>query len=487
MTNQNNKQLTLEQILEIEAKVAADRAAANVYAKAAREARAALESQQLSIEDVKDHVQETEIPKREEDATEVTEVPEQKEEEVPPEETETPEQEEEVAPVVTEVPEQKKEEVPSEETETPEQEEEVSPEETETPEQEEEVPSEETETPKQEEDVTTEVTEAHKQEDVSEEEKEPKPKKKKAKKTKESKDSGVLLPILVAFAIVLLAGSLIMACLPLNRADEQVPPADTDVPVDTTVPIVEPDQPVDTDAPVVEPEDPVEPVEPEQAFNMTAFKHSVANIAAQLTEDEDVTANTNIFVENIGEDKLVEFIGKHGELNVQKAIAEMLVFVPDIKVQQYVVKNDLDYNPNAAHDYDLTLQAADAVYRAKTGKNPDGALMSLEGYDTYKSNREAIKALIVEAGDIALLEWYTAKTEGYDLMIQQNKDTDQTENYRDEVKLELVNSAGAIKLLELQLEKETDGTLTVMDNVSMQYTAEYAQFILNNYMYVVAI
>ena len=215
------------------------------------------------------------------------------------------------------------------------------------------------------------------------------------------------------------------------------------------------------------------------------FQSGIVNIAKSLTDDE-VTANVDILVKNIGEDKLVELVGKYGELSVQKAIAEYLAFVPEVKMQQYIANNGLNYNPNAADDYSQKLDATDEAYREATGKNPNGALMSLEGYDTYKSNREAMKTLIIESGDTALLAWYEAKTDGYDLMIQQNKDTETALAYKETVKTEIITSQGAVKLLEIQLEQEANGTLAVMDNVSMEYTEAYNTFILNNYIYVIA-
>lgn len=320
-------------------------------------------------------------------------------------------------------------------------------------------------------------------------------KSKKDKKKKESKDSGILLPILVAFAVVIIAGGLIFSLVPHFRGEEpDQPPVDTNAPADTQQPSdtdapVDTQKPEDTDAPVdtPKPDDtdaPAEPVKPE--FVMADFKASVVNITSQLTDEADIAANVDIFVENIGEDKLKELIEKSGELNVQKAIAEMLAFVPEIKMQQYITNNGLDYNPNADSDYSEKLEQLKGIYVDATGKNPDGVLMSLEGYEMNKSNRAAMEAMIIETGDTALLEWYKAKTATFDLRMKQMRDTETAEKYKEEVKLELVNSTGTVKLFELQLEQEVAGTLSVMDNVSMRYTEDYNQFVLNNYMYVIA-
>ncbi len=224
-------------------------------------------------------------------------------------------------------------------------------------------------------------------------------------------------------------------------------------------------------------------IDNDDAFDMDAFVASTVNIANQFTTDEEVATNVDVFAEKIGEDKLEELVEKYGELPVQKAIAEYIVFVPEIKMNQYVNNNGLVYNPNAADDYYKMLDNADKAYTDATGKNPNGALMSLEGYDTYKSNREAMKALIAESGDIALLTWYEVKTTGYDAMVQQNNDTTVALDYKEEVKLELVNNVnGSVKLLELQLEQNVNGT----DADTLKYTDVYAEFIINNYMYVVA-
>jgi hypothetical protein len=224
----------------------------------------------------------------------------------------------------------------------------------------------------------------------------------------------------------------------------------------------------------------------EANFDIQAFTNGAVNIAKQYTVDESIDANVDILVKNIGEDKLVEFIGKYGELNVQKGLAELVTFAPDVKMNQYISNNALDYNPNAADEYSDMLLKATEAYKAETGKNPDGALMSLDGYDTHKFNREAIKQLIIDSGDTALLTWYEAKTSGYDLMVKQNKDTAKAEEYRETVKAEILNSQGTADLLALQLEQEANGTLIAVDNASMQYTEDYNNFIINNYMYVIA-
>jgi len=227
----------------------------------------------------------------------------------------------------------------------------------------------------------------------------------------------------------------------------------------------------------------VTPGTDEDAFDMDAFVVSTVNIANTLTDDEDIATNVDIFAEKIGANKLEELVEKYGELTVQKAIAEYIAFVPEIKMNQYINNNGLVYNPNAADDYYQMMDEADKAYTDATGKNPNGALMSLEGYDTYKSNREAMKALIAESGDVALLTWYEAKTTGYDAMVQQNNDTEAALAYKEEVKLELVNNVnGSVKLLELQLEQKVSGT----DAGTLKYTDVYAEFVINNYMYVVA-
>ena len=221
----------------------------------------------------------------------------------------------------------------------------------------------------------------------------------------------------------------------------------------------------------------------EDEFDMEAFVVSTVNIANTLTTDEDIATNVDIFAEKIGADKLEELVEKYGELTVQKAIAEYLAFVPEIKMYHYINNNGLAYNPNAVDDYYMMLLEADNAYMEATGKNPNGALMSLEGYDIHKSNREAMKALIIESGDTALLTWYEAKTTGSDTMDEQKADTEAALAYKEEVKLELVNNVnGSVKLLELQLEQNVNGT----NADTLKYTDVYAEFIINNYMYVVA-
>ena len=228
-----------------------------------------------------------------------------------------------------------------------------------------------------------------------------------------------------------------------------------------------------------------EPTETEEPFEMSEFVNSVANIANEITE-EDVSANIDILCENIGENKLKELINKYGELSVKKGVAELLVFVPEVKMDHYINKNGLNFNPNAVIDFSQELQKLNDAYTEATGKNPDGALMSLPGYDAFNGNRDALRAMIVESGDTALLTWYNAKMEIYDTMRTQTSDTEKALTYKEAVETEILTSAGTIKLLELQLEKEASGELTAMDNITIQYTEAYYNFILNNYVYVVA-
>ena len=289
------------------------------------------------------------------------------------------------------------------------------------------------------------------------------------KPAKEKKDNGTMPLLIVAIiaALALLAVVIASMFVGGNNNAAEVPPANSDSQVET---------PVDSGT--------SEDVLPEDVVSGD-FKNGVVNIAKTLTDDE-VTANVDILVENIGEDKLAELVEKYGELPVQKAIAEYLAFVPEIKMNQYISNNGLSYNPNAADDYSQYLDEADLAYSEATGKNPNGALMSLEGYDIHKSNRDAMKDLIIKSGDLDLLTWYEAKTEGYDLMLKQEVDTESALAYKETVKTEILTSQGTVDLLEIQLEQETNGTLTVTDNNTMQYTDSYDKFVIDNYIYVVA-
>jgi len=273
--------------------------------------------------------------------------------------------------------------------------------------------------------------------------------------------------------IAALVGILIMLILMYIGKDNNQLPDDGTVPPENGV--------VDTTPGGDKVPDPNNSVDSE--FDMDAFVASVENIAKTLTTDKDISTNVDIFVEKIGEDKLVELINKYGELTVQKAIAEYLAFVPEIKMNQYISNNGLDYNLRAKNDWYNKIDEAEAVYKEATGKNPEGAFMSLEGYDTYKNNREVMKTLIIESGDTALLNWYEVKTDGYDVMVQQERDTEEAHAYKEKVKLELVNNVnGSVKLIELQLEQNINGT----DADTLNYTKVYEEFIINNYMYVVA-
>lgn len=227
----------------------------------------------------------------------------------------------------------------------------------------------------------------------------------------------------------------------------------------------------------------VTPINPE--FDMDAFVASVTKIAKQYTDNEDIGIYADVSCNKIGKNKLVELINEYDELTVQNGIATILAFVPEAKMRQYILKNGLDYNPNAVVEYSTKLQVLDNAYRDATGKNPDGALMSLPGYDSYNGNRDALRAMIIESGDNDLLTWYNAKMEIYDTMRSQTKDTDAANAYKKTVEAEILNSNGIAKLLECQLKSVKNGMI-VVDNSSMQYTDEYYTFVCNYYILVVA-
>ena len=461
MKNQN---MTAAERAAAEARIKGLRAEANALAKTLKASGTpakADEATQLSIKEAEITEEVTQTPVEEVEVTE--------------EVIEAPEEEVEVTEEVIEAPEEEVE-VAEEVTEAPEEEVEVAEEVTETPEEEVEVTEEVTETPEEEVEVTEEVTEAS--EEVAEE------------NQKETDDETVgfakafkwFLGIVGTAAATGIFIMLMLFYFGKDNIQLQDPGTviDNAGVADTTPDANEvPDTNVPSDG--NEPSDIETPVEPE--FDIDAFTVSAQNIAKTLTTDKDIATNVDIFIEKIGADKLEELVGKYGELPVKNAIAEFLAFTPEIKMNQYISKNGLAYNPNAMNDWYNMLDEASEAYTEATGKNPEGAFMSLEGYDDFKDSREAMKALIIESGDMALLTWYEAKTTGYDAMVQQKRDTEAANAYKEEVKLELVNNVnGSIKLLELQLEQKINGT-----NVdTLDYTEAYEEFIINNYIYVVA-
>ena len=300
--------------------------------------------------------------------------------------------------------------------------------------------------------------------------------KSKDKPAKKRKRFGKVLVVLGVLSWALLMTVLVTVLVMQNGNGTGVNPEGSGSQVET---------PVNPDDSGTQDETPNNPENP-GAIVSESFNKGVVNIVKVLTDDESISTKVDILIEKIGKDKLAELIGKYGELSVQKGIAQLLVFAPEVKMNQYITNNELDYNLNAQADYSEKLLNATEAYKAETGKNPDGALMSLEGYDTHKFNREAMKELIIKSGDLALLTWYEVKTSDYDLMIKQNKDTAKALEYKESVETEMLSSQGSVDLLVLQLEKEADGTLTVMDNVTMQYTDSYNNFIVDNYIYVIA-
>lgn len=461
MKNQDTK-LTQEQRIAYQAKIAALRAEANAIAKSLREEETTqkveklpakeAETTQLSIEEVEEIV---EIPKAEEVAEAAA---------VTPSEEETTEE-------VAETPVEK--EVAEEATETP-SEEEVAESVTETSEEEETSDEEET---SEEEKVTYQITE------VPEKDPEDNAQNDADSDEEDDNDTFSIVSLFKKFVpvigIVALVGIFIMLVLMYNANNKiQDPSGSNPGVVDTTDPNGTPN----TDVPGTDV--PTTPIVSQ--FDMDTFVTSVTKIAKEYTNDENIGVNADICCNNIGEKELKELIETYDELTVQKGIATILAFGAEAKMKQYIVNNGLDYNPNAVIDYSNELQKLDDAYKSAKGKNPDGALMSLDGYDAFNGNRDALREMITKSGDMDLLTWYNAKMNIYDTMRTQTKDTNAALAYKKTVETEILKSAGFAKLLKLQLEQEAAGTLSVVDNTSMSYTEDYYNFILNNYIYIVA-
>jgi len=215
------------------------------------------------------------------------------------------------------------------------------------------------------------------------------------------------------------------------------------------------------------------------AFAIIDFENNVLKTAERFF-DEDVAIDIHNGIYNIGEDKLVELIGKYDEYAVGDAIAQLTVLGPEAEMYREIRKQGWAYNPNAEADYDKLMTEADEAYELRTGVDPDVALIKLNGYDANKSDRTAIKKLITESGDMELLTWYNIKTEGYDLMMKQLRDTSKAEEYKKTVRDELVKSEGFTELLEAQLASG----ITVMDTHG-QYTEDYAKWFDENYTRVI--
>ena len=227
---------------------------------------------------------------------------------------------------------------------------------------------------------------------------------------------------------------------------------------------------------------------PVAEFDMDAFKASVKAIAATYT-NEDLSAEIDILVENnLGKEQLVNLIGSLGEMELKQGIAQYVVFAGEAKRDQYISVNGLDYNPDYNLDYSLKKAELDNAYKAAVGSdlNPDGVLMSLPGYDACMGNRNAMRALIEESGDTALLNWYNAKMEIYDLKLKQKEDYNSVVANQETVLNNLLKNEGAVELIKLQVQKVKAGELVVIDNATNQYTEAYYNFILDNYIYVVA-
>lgn len=464
MKNQDTK-LTQEQRIAYQAKVAALRAEANALTKALREDETTnkveklpakeVETTQLSIEEVEKIV---ETPEEETVAEEVTET--SSEEAVAEEATETP-NEEAVTEEVTET---------SEEDEASDEEDKTS----------------------DENEVTYQITEIPEEdsEDIAQEV---------ADSDEEDNDTfsirSFFKKYLPVIGVVALVGIFIMLVLMYNANNNAQDPSGSNPGViDTTDPTGTPNTDVPgTDVPATptvpgteNPGTDVPTTPVVSQFDMDNFVTSVTKIAKEYTNDENIGVNADICCNNIGEEELKELIETYDELTVQKGIATILAFGAETKMKQYIVNNGLDYNPNAVIDYSNELRKLDDAYRSAKGKNPDGALMSLDGYDAFNGNRDALRELITESGDMDLLTWYNAKMNLHDTMRTQTKDTNAALAYKKTVETEILKSAGFAKLLKLQLEQEAAGTLSVVDNTSMSYTEDYYNFILNNYIYIVA-
>ena len=221
-------------------------------------------------------------------------------------------------------------------------------------------------------------------------------------------------------------------------------------------------------------------------FDMETFKTGVNGIASGIAGEVVNEAFVNVIIDNIGEEQLKSWIASYGEVQTKQQVAYFIVSAAEIEMQRYVTLNGLLYNPNSKADYLVALEAADAAYTAVSGKNPNGAVMSLPNYDEYKSSRAAMEKLIADSGDIALLNWYKETNALYDLRKQQERDTEKALQYKASVEQKLVQSKGIADVIDLQMKKVADGTLTVVDLITYKYTDEYSQFVLQNWMYVLA-
>lgn len=221
-------------------------------------------------------------------------------------------------------------------------------------------------------------------------------------------------------------------------------------------------------------------------FDMETFKTGVNGIANGIAGEVVNEAFVNVIVDNIGEEQLKSWIASYGEIQTKQAVANFVAFAAEIEMQRFIANEGLLYNPNSKADYLVALEAADAAYTAVSGKNPNGAVMSLPNYDEYKSSRAAMEKLIADSGDTALLNWYKETNALYDLRKQQERDTEKALQYKASVEQKLVQSKGIADVIDLQMKKVADGTLTVVDLITYKYTDEYSQFVLQNWMYVLA-
>lgn len=206
-------------------------------------------------------------------------------------------------------------------------------------------------------------------------------------------------------------------------------------------------------------------------FDIDAFIASIESAVRNNQADELAIADASNYVRKLGEDKLKELIAKYGELKVQKAIADVFSYAIDIRAKQYAESKGLTYSIDPMSDWYDYLDEINEEYLKATGKNAEGALMSLKDYDAYKESREAIKALITKSGDKDLLTWYEKRTSSWDECCKAQKDTEAIEAFKESTRLELLSATPTnfIKFIEFQLEQNINGTGSEYENLIRDY------------------
>ena len=276
--------------------------------------------------------------------------------------------------------------------------------------------------------------------------------------------------VLLGAVAALSVAAIVIAIIAIANKGGSTPGGNT--PVDTTTGIVNTLPPADTTTGNVE-----QPTI--ENFDIKVFENKVGKIAAEMG-NANGQADASILTGVFGAEKLEILVKEYGEILVAKEMATLLTHVSKIRTVSYAASKGYTGALTLA-DYYAQLNEQSEAFKTATGKNPDVVLMSLDGYETYKSYPDTILALAREqlsGAEYVLFEsWYTNRNTGF-------AQANELEQYANSVREQLLTSSGTVNFFEQQLKRVEAGMTTV--DATYAATPEYNNFVVSNYFIIVA-